>query len=96
MAVASMKSQIGSGALPVDRLPSAGLVIASAVVRRRAGSVLRTLEEALRALPVPVVGRIEEDCLRLDLRCLDSADEGTFIAQLAGLSLGKLSPGKPA
>jgi L-seryl-tRNA(Ser) seleniumtransferase len=88
--VVALKSQIGSGALPVDRLPSAGLGIAAAA-RRRPGSALRILEEALRALPVPVVGRIEDDSLRLDLRCLDAADEAVFIAQLAGLSLGKPS-----
>jgi L-seryl-tRNA(Ser) seleniumtransferase len=38
---------------------------------------------ALRNLPVPVVGRIENGALILDLRCLD--DEDAFVANLATL-----------
>jgi L-seryl-tRNA(Ser) seleniumtransferase len=68
-------SQIGSGSLPVDRLPSHALVIAP---HRKKGSVLRDLETTLRRLPIPVIGRISDGALRLDLRCLD--DEAAFVA----------------
>jgi L-seryl-tRNA(Ser) seleniumtransferase len=68
-------SQIGSGSLPVDRLPSHALVIAP---HRKKGGVLRDLETALRRLPIPVIGRISDGALRLDLRCLD--DEAAFVA----------------
>ena len=45
------------------------------------------LAEALRALPIPVIGRIEDGQVRLDVRCLDgAAAEATFVAQLAGLA----------
>jgi L-seryl-tRNA(Ser) seleniumtransferase len=81
-----MTSQIGSGALPVDRLPSYGLVVRNAH-GKRGGRALMKLEEALRALPRPVIGRIADDALRLDLRCLEAADEAAFAAQCAELRL---------
>ncbi|SIT41821.1 selenocysteine synthase [Paraburkholderia piptadeniae] len=79
-----MASQIGSGALPVDQLPSYGLVVRNAH-GKRGGRMLMKLEEALRALPRPVVGRIADEALRLDLRCLEAADEAAFAAQCAEL-----------
>jgi len=83
--VVALKSQIGSGSLPVDRLPSAGLAIRP---QARRGGVLNRIEESLRGVahPLrPVIGRIEEGALLLDLRCLDPADEDAFRATLAGL-----------
>ena len=68
--VAPMQGQIGSGSLPVERLPSMGLAITPAVPRG-AGRALQALTAALRALPVPVIGRIAENCLLLDCRCLE-------------------------
>lgn len=81
-----MMSQIGSGALPVDQLPSFGLAMRNAA-GKRGGRALMRLEEALRALPRPVLGRIADDALRLDLRCLEAADEATFVAQCAELRI---------
>ncbi|MBL0420095.1 L-seryl-tRNA(Sec) selenium transferase [Ramlibacter sp. AW1] len=73
--VEDMQSQIGSGSLPIDRLPSAGLALAPAgTARKGTGSALEALATALRALPQPVIGRIAEDRLWLDLRCLESPD----------------------
>jgi L-seryl-tRNA(Ser) seleniumtransferase len=82
------KSQIGSGSLPVDRLPSACVAIGAPAGGKRAGSFPDRLAAALRALPMPVIGRVENAQLRLDMRCLDSReDEATFIAQLPRLRL---------
>lgn len=81
----AMKSQIGSGALPVDQLPSFGLAIRSAP-GSRLSNPLGTLEQRLRALPCPVIGRIAQDTLWLDLRCLESAHQAAFVAQLGELS----------
>ena len=84
VSVAAVKSQIGSGALPIDLLPSHALCIRAATrdgsTRRRGG--LSRLERTLRALPRPVLGRLADDTLWLDLRCLEPADEPQFIAQL--------------
>jgi L-seryl-tRNA(Ser) seleniumtransferase len=78
-----LQSQIGSGSLPVDRLPSAGLAIEPAA-KKNAGRALDELMRALRALPLPVIGRIAEDRLLLDLRCLE--DPSPLLLQLDRLS----------
>jgi len=77
-----MYSQIGSGALPIDQLPSYGLAVRHAG-SGRPGRHLDRLETLLRRLPVPVIGRIADDALWLDLRCLEARDEADFSAQLA-------------
>lgn len=76
-------SQIGSGSLPIDRLPSHALVVRPC---SRKSGVLHEIEAALRGLPVPVIGRIADGALRLDVRCLSAADEADFIGQLAKLA----------
>ena len=75
-------SQIGSGALPVETLPSACLALRPPLARGRRGegAWLKTLGARLRALPIPVIGRIAEGALRLDLRTLE--DEAGFLATL--------------
>ena len=79
VSVEACASQVGSGSLPVDRLPSAALRLAPAGVK------LARLAKALRALPIPVIGRLHDEALWLDLRCLE--DEAAFAAQLEGRSL---------
>ncbi len=73
-------SQIGSGSLPVNRLPSCALTVKPST---RKSGVLHDIEAALRGLPVPVIGRITDGALRLDLRCLSAEDEVDFLGQLA-------------
>ena len=73
-------SQIGSGALPVETLASACLEIKPV---KAIDSELRCLIEALRALPIPVIGRLHKGGVLLDLRCLEQeADFGAQLAQL--------------
>ena len=87
VSVAACISQIGSGALPVETLPSAALVLTPSAVegaaRRGAGGRCKRLAERLRALPVPVIGRISDDAILLDLRTLE--DEAGLLASLASV-----------
>jgi L-seryl-tRNA(Ser) seleniumtransferase len=86
--VAACASQIGSGALPLETVPSAGLALRPKAARG-GGRALAALAAALRRLPVPVIGRVEEQSLILDLRCLE--DENGFVANLAALEPGPAS-----
>lgn len=81
----AMFSQIGSGAMPVDLLPSYGLQVRYAGNGRPGRHLLR-LATRLRGLPRPVIGRITDDALCLDLRCLEPSDETAFVAQWAELT----------
>jgi L-seryl-tRNA(Ser) seleniumtransferase len=83
--VIACASQIGSGALPLESVPSAGLAVRSQRPRG-AGRVLARLTNAFHRLPIPVIGRIENGAQILDLRCME--DESAFIANLSFLDLG--------
>ena len=72
-----VRGQIGSGALPVDLLPSFALAVRAKGLDR--------LADAFRRLPIPVIGRIGEGTLYFDLRTLD--DEAAFVAQLDKLDV---------
>ena len=75
-------SEIGSGALPIETIPSVGLALRS-TRRKHNGAALTALAGALRSLPTPVIGRISRQRLVLDCRCL--TDEAGFVATLAAL-----------
>ncbi len=80
---ASVSSQIGSGALPVEVLPSAALSIKAV---NGGDEPLRSLAERLRQLPKPVIGRLHNGAVLLDLRCLEPIHEEAFIEHLAELT----------
>ena len=91
------ESQAGSGSLPGEALPSFALAIRPLAAKTRVerqsglGARVERLSRAFRSLPVPVVGRIHEGVLYLDLRCLE--DEAAFAQQLGRLQFG---PGSQA
>ena len=95
--VCELQSQIGSGSLPVDRLPSAGVSIAPHIDGRKGvGTALDALASALRRLERPVIGRVAEDQLVLDFRCLESPGELTsqLRALRAALGMEPLAPSR--
>ena len=71
--VTDCASQIGSGALPTETIPSAGLAL---------GPSPEALAERLRGLSTPIIGRIHNDELILDLRCLP--DDAALLAAISG------------
>jgi L-seryl-tRNA(Ser) seleniumtransferase len=81
------RSQIGSGALPVDLLPSFAVTVG--------GAGLDAVGAGLRGLPRPVIGRIGQKRLWLDCRCLEEAEEPEFLDQLLCDTGGTLSPPGP-
>lgn len=85
VAATECTSQIGSGALPVATLRSFGVAVRSTRPRRERHRDLARLHAALRDLPVPVIGRIEDDALILDCRCVEDVD--ALIASLSSLQL---------
>ena len=80
----SCRSQIGSGALPAETIPSAGLRLAAPD-----GVGLDRLAAALRDLPRPVIGYLRDGALVLDLRTLE--DEPGFLASLAAMPTDALA-----
>ena len=66
VAVEPCASQIGSGALPMETVPSFGIAIRPHAAKR-GGRRLAALSIAFRGLPVPVVGRIENQTLIFDV-----------------------------
>ena len=80
--VVDCTSQIGSGALPVEALPSAALAISG-----DGGDAPDLLAARLRTLAVPVIGRIRDGALLLDLRCL--SDDGALLGALAGMAAAR-------
>ena len=84
VSVSAMQGQIGSGALPVDLLPSMGLRI-KPLKTKGAGELLKRFQQMLRQLPMPVIGYVREGAMHLDVRCLE--DEAAFIQQIAAWRL---------
>jgi L-seryl-tRNA(Ser) seleniumtransferase len=84
--VADCESQIGSGALPTRTVPSRALAIIPRAEMEIPVSLER-LATSLRQLPVPVIGRINEGRLLLDMRCVDETEDLVAV-------FGRLEPGR--
>ena len=72
-------SQVGSGALPISTLPSFAIT-----TRAKTDAALSKLQAVARQLPKPVIGRLNDKCFSIDVRCLD--DEPEFLSQLDKLA----------
>ena len=78
--ITQCQSQVGSGALPVETMPSFAIAVTSQDANDKH---LRELASALRRLEKPVIGSLHNRELVLDLRCLE--DEKAFVEQLSEL-----------
>ena len=83
--IKSCHTQIGSGSLPVDLLPSVCIAITPLVKGKGEGTALKKIEQAFRNLPIPIIGRVTEGAFCLDLRCLEDNHIGELIGQLGQL-----------
>jgi L-seryl-tRNA(Ser) seleniumtransferase len=73
------RTMIGGGAAPGRSLPSAAVALAPR------GTTAEALAAALRRRPVPIVSRIEDDRVLLDLRTVEEADDRLLAEGLAVL-----------
>jgi L-seryl-tRNA(Ser) seleniumtransferase len=78
------QSQVGGGALPLQTIPTWALAI-----KPHKGTA-QDLESALRALQPPIVARIADDRLILDMRTIQE-DELRIVAKWMAVALKKLS-----
>jgi L-seryl-tRNA(Ser) seleniumtransferase len=79
LAVEPVTSAIGGGAMPLAELASSGLVVT--------GRPADAIERGLRAAAVPVIARVHDDKVVLDLRTIAPDDEPAVVAALRGLAL---------
>ncbi|MGZ8493993.1 MAG: L-seryl-tRNA(Sec) selenium transferase, partial [Gemmatirosa sp.] len=80
--VVASEGSVGGGAFPTARLASAALALAGPAV---------VMERALRAGTPPVVGRIVDDRLLLDLRSVPARDDAA-LADAVARALATLQP----
>jgi len=78
--VVDVSSEVGGGSLPDTAIPSAGISI------QLEGMSVQALEQRLRALDVPIIGRIEKDRLILDARTLLNDDIPLVVAGLEAVA----------
>ena len=75
VSIEECKSQIGSGALPLDLLSSKAIVLKPIAKKGQTDFMLQKLAADFRQLPKPVIGRIHDGKLIFDLRCLQNETE---------------------
>lgn len=85
VSVTTCRSQIGSGALPVDLLESYAIAIRPIAEQAGHDRLLQILALAFRRLPRPVIGRVHDGVLLFDIRCLWRSE--AFVGQLDKLTL---------
>lgn len=85
LAVEEVRATVGGGSLPGQTLPSAAVAV------RLDEGRLEVLAERLRAGTPPVIGRIEEGRLLLDVRTVEPADDGR-LARLLAAALADAAP----
>ena len=85
VSIEQCKSQIGSGALPLDLLESRALVLKPLAKRGETDARLQKLAKSFRSLSTPIIGRLHDGRLIFDLRCLEN--ESQIVGLLKSLTL---------
>lgn len=75
------ESQIGGGSLPLERIPSMAVTIRPEKIS------VPEFEERLRHLPVPVIPRVANDTVLMDVRTLDKKVMTILVDQLKSLEV---------
>jgi len=83
--VVDTESRVGGGALPEQGLPSRALAL------RPLGLSLNALEEGLRRLPLPILGRLDHEALLLDLRTVADGEIRPLAQGLMGFFRGAVA-----
>ena len=75
------ESQIGGGSLPLERIPSMAVTIRPEKIS------VPEFEERLRHLPIPVIPRVANDTVLMDVRTLDKKTMTVLVDQLKSLEV---------
>lgn len=75
------ESQIGGGSLPLERIPSMAVTIQPEKIS------VSELEERMRRLPVPVIPRVVNHMIVLDVRTIDRQEFRILVNQLKELGV---------
>ncbi len=81
--MASTMSRVGGGALPEFNIESWAIVLAPLEMS------LNTMEQRLRTLPIPIIGRIEKDRFLLDVRTLQERELSDVVHLLSDFFAGE-------
>ncbi len=79
-AIVPSAAQVGGGALPLQEIPSFALALGTAA------RPAHRLEEEIRKLSTPVIGRILDNRLLLDMRTVEESEIGPLAASLDALA----------
>lgn len=79
--VVSCESQIGGGSLPLERIPSMAVAIRPEKIS------VAELEDRMRALPIPVIPRVFNDMVVLDVRTIEKESVKLLVEQFKELDV---------
>jgi L-seryl-tRNA(Ser) seleniumtransferase len=92
LSIVSCRSAVGGGALPGGELPSWAVALS---LWPRPGPGIESLDRELRRAPVPVLGRIADDRLLLDVRTMIGADDVAIAADAMRAALAAVTAAEP-
>ena len=75
------ESQIGGGSLPLERIPSMAVAIRPEKIS------VAELEERMRHLPVPIIPRVANDTVLMDVRTIERRFFQIIVSQMKELDV---------